>query len=290
MPRTVRRALGRLGVAGLTTALVLPLLTLASPAGAVTPAPRATWVWTRPLPSTLVSWALRQGVDELFVSVRADLPTSPDLVWVRSVVTRAHAAGVRVAALGGDAAWMDRPADALAWQRAVLSTGLFDGIHLDIEPWVRADWDARREELVAAYVAVLRRLASATPLPVEADLAFWLHEIRAPSGRPLDETVIRLVDAVTVLSYRRRVSGSDGITGLGAHALATATRLHKPCRLAVETNYLGDDEVSRKQTFHGLGRAALTRALRLVDAAEAGTPSYRGVAVHDVAGWRALRG
>lgn len=289
MQRTIRRALGRLGAAGLSTALVLPLLALASPADAVTAPSRATWVWTRPAPATLVTWAVRRGVDELFVSVDTDLPTSPDRAWVRSVVTRAHAAGIRVAALGGDADWVDHPEDGLAWQRAVVGTRLFDGVHLDIEPWVRDDWDSRRKELVAAYVDVLRRLAAATRLPVEADIAFWLHQLRAPSGRPLDEAVMRLVDSVTVMSYRHRVSGDDSITGLGAHELATATRLRKPCRLGVETNHLGDDAVSRKQTFHGLGAQTLNRALRAVDAAERHVPSYRGIAVHDFDGWRALR-
>jgi hypothetical protein len=287
--RTIRRALGRLGAAGLSTALVLPLLALGGPASAVTAPSRATWVWTRPAPAALVTWAVRRGVGELFVSVDTDLPTSPDRAWVRSVVARAHAAGIRVAALGGDADWVDRPQDALAWQRAVVGTRLFDGVHLDIEPWVRDDWDSRRSELVAAYVDVLRRLAAATRLPVEADIAFWLHQLRAPSGRPLDETVMRLVDSVTVMSYRHRVTGADSITGLGAHELATAARLRKPCRLAVETNHLGDDAVSRKQTFHGLGAQTLNRALRAVDAAERHVPSYRGIAVHDFDGWRALR-
>ena len=61
-----------------------------------------------------------------------------------------------------------------------------------------------------------------------------------------------------------------------------------PCRLAVETRFLGTDPVSQKQTFWGQGPTALVQALIGVDAALAGHPSYAGTAVHDEAGWRAL--
>ena len=57
----------------------------------------------------------------------------------------------------------------------------------------------------------------------------------------------------------------------------------------METNYLGADPVSRKQTFWGSTQAQLTTALAAVDAAEAGSASYAGIAVHDRAGWEALK-
>ena len=40
-----------------------------------------------------------------------------------------------------------------------------------------------------------------------------------------------------------------------------------PCRLAVETRFLGTDPVSQKQTFWGQGPTVLSRALAGVDAA-----------------------
>ena len=283
-----QRTLARVAVA---VALVMPLLAvlaLGSPAGAAATSKRATWVWTRPAAKTLVSWAAKQKLAELFVYVGPDLATSRDLTWVRSVVAQAHSSGIRVAALGGDTAWIDDPAQAVAWQRSAVSTGLFDGVHVDLEPWTRGDWDTRRSEVVAGYLDVLAQLAGATTLPLEADIAFWLHQVPTASGSPLDEAVMRRVDAVTVLSYRNTATGPDSITDLGAHELATAVAVGIPCRLAVETNYLGADAVSRKQTFYGLGITALTRALATVDGVEAGSAAYNGIAVHDYAGWRAL--
>lgn len=248
---------------------------------------RATWVWDRPAPEALVASARERGVAELFVHVGPGLATSADHGWVRSVSTLARAAGITIAVLGGDPSWVKRPADALDWQSTSLSTGLFDGVHLDVEPWRRADWDTSRAEVVAGYLEVHRRLAGATNLPVEADVAFWLHEVESADG-PLDAALMRVVDAVTVMCYRNTATGPDSITTIGAHALGTAHDAGIPCRLAVETNYLGPDPVSRKQTFHGLGSSALTRAMAAVDGHEAGDSSYQGIAVHDHAGWRSL--
>jgi hypothetical protein len=60
-------------------------------------------------------------------------------------------------------------------------------------------------------------------------------------------------------------------------------------RLAVETNNLGSDPVSAKQTFFGTTEAAVNTALDQVDAAESRVASYAGMAVHDYAGFDALR-
>jgi hypothetical protein len=105
------------------------------------------------------------------------------------------------------------------------------------------------------------------------------------SGDSLEAAVLQLVDAVTVLSYRNFVTGADSIIDISASARTEAQRLSVPCRLAVETKYLGDDAVSRKQTFHGLGKRALNDALSRVDGILGNDSTYAGVAVHDYEHW-----
>ena len=80
---------------------------LAPPAGAAEPAERAMWVWDRPQVKALVSFASRNAVQDLFVSVPADLPSSGQLPWFRTLRTRASAAGIRVHALGSETTWID---------------------------------------------------------------------------------------------------------------------------------------------------------------------------------------
>lgn len=249
---------------------------------------RATWVWTRPDPADLLEWASRAGVGELFVALEPDATDAGDLRWLGEVVQRARRVGTRVAALGGDARWLDRPEDARAWARRVLGTGLVDGIHLDLEPWSRDDWDSCGDELVTAYLDVLRRVAGQCAQPLEVDLTHWLHEVVTAGGARLDEAVMGIVDAVTVLSFRTAATGPDSITEVGTPTLLAAARLGVPCRLAVETTDLGPEPSMRRQTFHGRGATALAGALAAVDALQQSVPSYRGVAVHDQEGWAAL--
>ncbi len=251
-------------------------------------APRATWVWERPPPRDLIAWGRSQGLRELFVAVRAGEQTPADRAWLRSVVERAHVHGIRVAALGGDKGWVDDPAAALSWLQTVLSARLFDGVHVDVEVWDHAGWKTRPVELGAAFVELLRQLAEASPLRLEADIAFHLHTVSTTSGETLESAVMQVVDAVTVLSYRNTVSGPDSITDVARSAVTTASRRGVPCRLAVETKDLGPDPVARKQTFHGLGRAALDHALTDVDGRLVDVAVYRGVAVHDYDHWQKL--
>jgi hypothetical protein len=225
-------------------------------------------------------------VDQVYVAVGGTLPY--DDAWVRRVVGLLHGEGVRVSALGGDPAWVDSAGPALEWHRAVVASGLFDALHLDVEVWAHPEWRIRPRELGAAYLRLLRELREVSALPLEADLAFHLHQVPTASGQHLERAAMGVLSAATVLSYRHRVSGPDSITDVAASALSSASDAGIPCRLGVETRDLGPDPVARKQTFHGLGRPALDRALAEVDRTLAGVSSYAGMSVHDYTHWRLL--
>ena len=248
---------------------------------------RATWVWKRPPAGELVPWA----VVTLWTSSssRCDPTSHPvsDVRWAREVVKAAHAAGISVSALGGDADWVDHPEQAWAGRAAVCAMQVFDGVHVDVEPWARTDWDTRRAEVVVGYVDVLRRLAATCPLRLEADLAFWLHEVRTASDTPLDEAVLRLVDAVTLLSFRnvrhrpgqhhRRRSHQSRDSRPARHPVPSGRRDPRP---------RDRTRCSASRPSSAAGHAAMLRALEVVDAEAARVPSYAGTAVHDQDGWR----
>lgn len=265
------------------------LLSPVTPTRAAEPAPdRATWVWGRPGAAVITTFATEHGVDDLFVHVPTPI-SATDRSWLTDLRARTTAAGIGLHALGSEPSWLAKPSAALAWQAEVVATGFFDGIHLDVEPWAQVGWGQRKKQatLINQYVTLLDRLEGATGLPVEADIPFWFGE-HTHARRPLDVVVMETVDAVTVLTYRNTVSGPDSITSLGERALTVGAQTSTPVRLAVETNYLGADAVSLKQTFFGRTATELDSALAAVDAAEAHAPAYRGMSVHDVTGWSAL--
>ncbi|WP_157682718.1 hypothetical protein [Nocardioides scoriae] len=207
---------------------------------------------------------------------------------MREVHDLASARGVRIAALGSATEWIDDPRAALAWQADALATGLFDGVHLDVEPWLHPAWDRDRARVVVGYLHLLDLLAEASVRRLEVDVAWWGHEVATPGGVPLDRAVAQRVDATTAMVYRDTATGPDSVTDLGRHVLATAAATGTPCRLAVETRFVGTDPASRRQSFWGRDQRVLHQALAAVDVALRDHPSYAGTAVHDHRGWTDL--
>jgi hypothetical protein len=269
-------AVAGLALAGPTAAQAAPEKRAAAPV-------RAMWVWTPRDAAAITSWAASQGVGELFAYV-SPAPDARELASLRDLSNRAHAAGIRVSALGGEPGWATAPETVRAWRARVTASRLFDGVHLDIEPYLLSAWTTDRAKLVAAYLATLDAARAAGPERLEVDVPFWYGTVARPDGSTLADAVLARVDAVTVMSYR---DTADGIVTVGADMLVRGDRAGKPVRLAAETRPLADCGYC---TFAQEGRKALQQALGQVDSASVKHAAYRGVAVHDVDGWRALRG
>ncbi|MGN6612075.1 MAG: hypothetical protein ACTHLJ_09890 [Angustibacter sp.] len=292
-PVRIRRTTSAL-VAGALAAVVAWAVPAPAAQAATSPASptRPLWVWGKDDPQRVVDFAVSHGVAELYVHVTPTVLTDGDLPRLRSLAQLAQGAGLTLTALGGDPAWVNRPADALTWQRAALSTGLFGAAHVDVEPYALAGWSkpSKRAALAAKYVDLLGRLQSDDPLPLEADVPFWYDTVASPSGHgTLADDVLARVDAVTVMSYRDSAAamvdvGRDVLQRADRIAATTGRRV--PVHLAAETNPLSDCSYC---TFAEEGDAALRQALDAVDAAGAAYPSYAGTAVHDLTGWSLLR-
>jgi hypothetical protein len=250
---------------------------------------RAMWVWDVSTPAATVALAQQAGVGQLFVAVPPRLPSSSVLPQVREISQRAAAAGIRVDALGGDPGWVDNPAWVVDnWLKPAMGTGLFTGVHVDIEPYTTSAWQTDRAGVVQRYLGTLDTLvAAAGPAAVEADIPFWLHEVPAGSST-LDREILRRVAGVSVMAYRDTAAGDDGTIALATPSVTAATDLGKHARVGQETNDLGDDPVARKQTFHGQTRTELEDQVAQVGAAFVGQPGYAGVVLHDAVGYAAL--
>lgn len=261
--------------------------TIAATSPPVGRAGRAAWVWQLDAVDEIVAFAAERGLDELFVHVPCRVDSHPDLVGYVRLANAAHALGIRVTALGGDADWLDDPAAVVSsWLQPALGTGLFDGIHLDIEPNVEAGTPS---PVVGRFVATVHAIAESTPPDhaLEADVRFWYP--RVPAGDvDLTSKLIAIVDAVTVLSYRTRTTGTDGSVALTRPTARIATAANRRLRIGQETRPLGPDPDGRKQTFHGRPRSDLERAMDVLDGTFGWLDGYLGVAVHDWRGYAAL--
>jgi hypothetical protein len=255
---------------------------------------RAMWVWDTSTPTATVDLAVSAGIDQLFVAVPPNLTTSSQLPAIKSLADRAKAAGIRVDALGGDPGWVDNPSWVVTyWLKPAKSSGLFTGIHVDVEPYSTPAWTSNQPTVVSKYLTLLDKLkANAGTSPIEADIPFWFNTIPATASgggsSSLDREIMKRTAGVTVMSYRNTATGPDGTLDIATAALTAGAALGKPVRLGQETTYLGDTAVDRKQTFYGWTRTDMEAQLAQVNAGAAAYSSYAGLAIHSAAGYAAM--
>ncbi len=269
-------------------ALLTPALT-SSASAQTAPSLRAMWVWDVSTPEATVQLAVDNGIGQLFVAVPPNLPSSPLLPNIREISQRAGAAGIRVDALGGDPGWVDNPTWVVnKWLKPAMGTGLFTGVHVDIEPYTTSAWQTDQAGVVTRYLSTLTTLVKAAgTAPLEADIPFWFHEVPA-GATTLDRAIISRTAGVSVMAYRNTAAGEDGTIALATPALGAATDLGKPARVGQETRYLGDSPVETKQTFFGQTRSTMEVQLSEIGMAFSGLSGYGGIAIHDSVGYAAL--
>jgi hypothetical protein len=245
---------------------------------------RAMWLWGDNPAAEVVTWAARHGVTEIFVYVSPSVLTNGDLARMQQMKQRADALKIKLRALGGDSSWTTDPAAALAWQRTVVTTGIFDGIHLDVEPYLTARWTTDLQATEQSYLTLLDRMRTGSKLPVEVDVPFWFGEYRVGTKNLADE-VLKRVNAVTVMSYRDTATGPNSMLAVSQDWLARGTAAGKRVRLGAETGRLTD---CGNCTFFEEGTAALDRELAKVDAGTRTSGAFGGIAIHRYGSWRAL--
>jgi hypothetical protein len=233
------------------------------------------WFWGKYPADEVVAWAGAENIGEIFAYVAPSVLTDGSLDRLRDLRQRADAAKIRVVALGGEPGWTTDHAAALAWQQAVVATGLFDGLHLDVEPYLTSAWPSDS----ADFLGLLDVLRAGSRLPVEADVPFWYDQ-------GLEDAILKRVNAVTVMSYRNTATGPNSILAISQNWLKRGALAGKRVRLAVETAALPDCAYC---TFAGDGSRRMINAMSQVDTGARRSPGYAGVAVHSYGTWRVLR-
>jgi hypothetical protein len=269
------------------TLLGLPGASSAGSAGltAVKAGTRAMWVWGDYPATEVVAWAASKGVTEIFVYVSPNALTNGDLARLQQMRQLADGVRIKLSALGGEPAWTTDHAAALAWLRTVVATGIFSGVHLDVEPYLTSGWTSKPAATEQAYLSLLDEMRAGSTLPLEADVPFWFGQYKVGSKNLADE-VLKRVKAVTVMSYRDTATGSNSMVAISQDWLARGAAAGKRVRLGAETGPLPECAYC---TFAQEGGTKMTQVLAKVDTATKANGAYGGVAIHRYGAWRALK-
>jgi hypothetical protein len=262
----------------MTSAVLIPLIGLLLfpvAAAAEETRSRRLWVWeSGPVlhdpnaRGSFLDFCERHGIGAVSIQIgvsgsagrrRLENATS----W-KALLQDAHRRGMTVHALHGDPGYALRSqhgvvlsaVDAvIAYNASVVPAERFDGIHLDIEPYLLAEWKEprQREQLLVEYVELHERAAErsrAADLAYTADLPFWWYATDDVTGeavsmttfhgvrKPATDHLLDFVDNIGLMAYRNVAAGSDGVIALamprfgaqirpGTCGCSSASRLEK---------------------------------------------------------------
>ncbi len=283
-------------------------------------APRAVWIWEEDAFRMLDKDEARQQVeiflDQQHISTmylyadefrgRSILVKEPEKY--RKLIAGAHARGFKVFALLGSADLRTheyilpekRPAAVRMFSRILEfnkntpdSSSRFDGVNIDIEPYLLDDWSSARPLRAMQYldlsVEFMRlKAAAGSSLLVGPAMPFWYDGIQDVEWngrrRRLSEHVQDIYDYVALMDYRNVAEGSDSIMSLAQEELDYADRIGKNVMVGVETL----DTTPAKVTFYGKGEKYLETQLALAESAMKRHRSFGGFVVHHLKSYRVL--
>jgi len=258
----------------------------------------ATWVWDSTTlmkdKGKMLAFAEEQGVNVIFLHVDRK---SKDFEPYRAFVEEAHGLGIEVEALGGDPTWgltgYRQEIDSfIGWMEdyhsAVGEQAAFDGIHMDIEPYLLKEWEQDRDEVVRQWMEnveyLIEKVKRDAPLRVSADLPFWVHKIiPARDDGSLGAWMIEQLDRVVLMNYRNFAIGDNGIIDNALPMIREGTRAGKPVIVGLET---GPTDEGEHITFFGKGTSSLRRQMQLSHIIMRWHTGYEGFSIHDYDHWK----
>ncbi|MBX4149720.1 hypothetical protein K1X09_20615 [Paenibacillus lautus] len=255
---------------------------------------KATWLWDASLirseTEEIVAFSGREGITTIFLQIQQEVTDEE----YRHFVAAAHQQGISVHALNGQPDWAyeegrRKGMELLAWLEAYNRTAApeekFEGVQLDVEPYVLRRWGREQAQVVeewSANMEVWVQEAKRQGLTFSAAVPFWLDSIPGPRSADADSFsrwMIENTDAIAVMAYR---DSGEQMYELSKEELEQADELGKSVWIGME---LGDTEEGEHLTFFAKSEQEMEdEALR---AAKLGSDhnSFAGLAVHHYQAW-----
>lgn len=259
---------------------------------------KATWIWQAELIDTqrqkILDFAKNQGINLIYLRIDRDKPFD----YYRPFIREAQLAGIDVHALGGHPRWAltvdrERMLGLVDWvkryNRTVDQVERIRGVHLDIEPYLLDEWYDDQPAVLKQWMGNIEAFVTAAReedgLEVGTDMAAWFDQFPVPgtADMPFSTWMIDTFDHVTLMAYRNKVDGSNGIEAIVKNEMETADALGKQVIIAVNTKEMPHEPHT---TFFGVGAEEMDAQLAEVTSRLGRHSSFTGVAVHDYRYWR----
>ncbi|AXI00136.1 amidase [Sporosarcina sp. PTS2304] len=257
--------------------------------------PKATWLWhTSQIieqPGELITFLDKNNVNTLYLQINTDLPIDV----YQKFIQQAGSYGIEVHALDGAPHWTSKrqPVENFfrwveKYQSVSEKTAQFTGIHLDIEPYILPSWGSDNQKTIENFQQTIQYAeeeASMLGLHLGVDIAFWFDTSFYSNSfgeGVLSEWLIDHSDSVSVMAYRNKAKGRNGIIALSQNEVDYARSVGKDIRIAAETSKTAEGD---HLTFFGKKNAYMNNHLREVEGAFNHSDHFKGIAIHSLESW-----
>ncbi|MBN8210678.1 amidase [Bacillus sp. NTK071] len=261
----------------------------------------ATWLWdTRQIetkPNEILQFLEEKKVTDVYLQINRSVPHSS----YHTFIENASMKRINVHALDGAPNWATSKGEIyqdrlFTWledyQMNATVAQQFKGVHLDIEPYLHSGWTNNYQRTVAFYQDRLSDGKARTVhlgLVFGVDTPFWFDE-QSYNNRygigNLSEWVIQKADVTTLMAYRDRADGGNGIIALVGTEMTFAERNGKKVSIAVET---GQTAEASYLSFYEDGSTIMDQELLKVSTAYGTSPAMSGYGIHYIDSWMALK-
>lgn len=238
---------------------------------------KALWLWTTSevnqndeRRNALIDFCKKEGITDVFMQLPYSAEKN-DGEWIvdfdrgaiGSLIAQLNKAGVKVDALDGDPryALAIHHSKVLAVVRAVSKYNKrvsperrFRGLRFDIEPYLLPEYGGKKTQgILRQYLELLRksrRITQRGGLAFGVDIPFWFDERNKffertsdLDGRPFSQWIIDTVDNLSIMDYRTKAYGPDGVIAHGRDELEYAAKRGKQVYIGLETVKLPDETI-----------------------------------------------
>ncbi|SHH14346.1 hypothetical protein [Clostridium grantii] len=251
-----------------------------------------TWLWDTSLIVNSQESILKSLSDNNISVVYLQINKRIDLKYYKSFISAATDLNISVYALDGSPTFINPTNKQYQlffdwisnYQSSALDKEEFQGIHLDVEPYLLKNWSKNSRSISLKYQNFIldsKYKSELLDLPIGFDIPFWFDSISFNNihGKGnLAEFVIKNSDATTVMAYRNI---AKDIIEISKSEVAFANKYNKKINIAIET--LPSQEGSFI-SFYGSSYSYMDEQLNLVTSTFSSSNSFNGMSIHDITG------
>ncbi|MFE5318262.1 hypothetical protein ACFQ88_06100 [Paenibacillus sp. NPDC056579] len=261
---------------------------------------RAMWVWdyyasvsNEKQRNELIQFSTLHQINMLFVYTGEELSAYPDAF--NNLIRLAHSKGIRIFALEGDSLWAREENHSIAIGRieGILKynnehpDSSFDGIQLDVEPYLLPDFFDQVQNIGTQYLTLLQKsrdLIHKQSMVFDAAIPFWYEDPEPTVSvtfngqeKPLSFHILDVADSVSIMAYR---DSSEEQIRISQQEITYAGKIGKKAYVGAETNPPDGVSIPEFITYYDEGIRFMEIELRRIERYYKDMPGYGGIGIH----------